>query len=349
MTKNDDIKKPPIKQLSAATNKLKNGSTDLLTILRRSEQVSGDSTLTARWLNPQKRAISTEESFDAPIRREKPQKKFSNEKKARKIRSANMRRIAKLKSRFANIENPCPKLIPTEIWRNCKVIVSDATGRTIEEFSKQISNKIALSRIHRAALAIDDQGKAVFCYRGDNPGSLRARRIFALGYLCLAVAKSTRRKGQYKYLVAGIPQSAMISALESPNSKRQRIHPRTFTGIHAYTSTPGQIGYLDALKKSGFCYSRQAKWKTGTALIAKGWKDIRSQEIAGNRGEWSFSLARYWIVTDQYTDCKVATERQALWSDWTAGYQPTDTWYSLTVNGKTSDFYPVLKNAKPPN
>lgn len=339
-----EIKKAPRTEKYAGASKSTNQLSD---ILQRASQVVGIPDL---HLYAKKNEKPRNEPSEPVVRRAREKKrKRSNQAKAKKVRAANLRVIAKLKQRLSHIENARPKLIPSDVWMACKVIVSDRTGRAIAEYSSQTSNKIALSRIHRAALSTSCSNAKVYSYRGDSTYAVRARRIFALGYLLIRMSHGTRRKGQYNRLVAGIPQTAMISAIESPFERRSDISRSTLTGRHRNGGKGGETGYLTALKHSGFCYSRQAKWRTDSECSVKGWGDIRPEEIAGSRGGWSFSLGRYWLITEQFTAVREQFARQKLWADMMSGYQPLDAWLSCDAHGKTSGLCPKKPPAKPPD
>jgi hypothetical protein len=270
----------------------------------------------------------------------------------KKVRKSNLRLLSKLKSRVKEIigYDAKPKFISADLWYDCAVILWDKSAKAIKEFSVQCQNKIAISRLNRAALGIcDENGKRAYSYVGDSRGALRARRIFALGWLLMNLSVGTRRKGPFNRLVAGIPQSALRAVLRDPSTGEQ-VHRTTISGEHRSTRQAGEIGYLDALKESGFCYTRQAKWQ-GDAPNIKGWEDIRDVERAGQNGEWQFSMARYWIITSRFSDSADETIRSRLWIDYIAGCQPLDRWLDdstvpilADVHGKTSDILPV----KPP-
>ena len=288
--------------------------------------------------------------FDKELKRQKTKQKAQN-----KAKKANIRLLAKLKKRVMETigyEKYKPKLIPADIWYDCQTIVWDRDGKAIPEFSRQCPNKIAISRIHRSALGIDETGERQYNYFGDSRGSLRARRIFALGWAKLRLAVGTRRKGPYNRLVAGLPQAAFRALLRDPKTGEQ-VYRTTLSGEHRPSHKPSEIGYLDALKDSGFCYTRQAKWQ-GKDPNIKGWEDIRSEERAGSNNDWNFSTARYWIITSQYTDSKDAEVRARLWIDYIAGCQPFDRWFDedeklsvpilADVHGENSD----LRGVGPP-
>jgi hypothetical protein len=255
-------------------------------------------------------------------------------------------------------------------------MIADHTGKVIREYARMFENKIALARIHRAALGMVttrdagqtqdvsttldiknnsdvktqlDEKTRSYSYAGSDVGALRARRVFTLGWLLVKLSKGTARKGKYNRLVANIPQAALLGALRDPYTGRQ-VHRTTVSGRHRYAGQAGEIGYLDALKGADVLYTRQAIWK-GEKPTTKGWEDIRPEEVAGTTPEGlHFSLDRYWIISAQYTDPKDAAERAIMWCDFLAGCQPWDAWLqpepvtndvSVTsdVHGKTSGLF----------
>lgn len=348
---------------------------DIYSILTRATQVSGVEGLTEIYAR-HREAINTvvedgeteiqrirdelpntktRARFDREMRRTgRASEQQRQEKRRKRIIATNLRRIRKLKERLSHLENPEPRLIPTELWLNAQTIIADTQGRVIAEFARQTSNKIAIARIHRAALGFPDgKGKPAYSYAGLGIGSLRARSIFALGYLLVHLSRGTRRRGRWSRLVTGIPQSAFATALSDPNSPfREKRGRRTISGVHRSLGQPGEIGYLDALKAAEFCHTRQAKWR-GDRPTARGWSDIRPEEIAGERDGLTFSLARYWIITDRYKDPREAAEQAQLWVDWLAGCMPFASWLDAIsdalskpdVHGKISGFC----SEKPPD
>lgn len=369
---------------------------DIHNILEKLSQVTGVEGLAERYKkarsnkeNGEENAVETEisrirESLPnraARSRFDKELRKQKSKHSPKKVKRSNLRLIARLRAKLSSLDNPQPKLIPAHLWLDCQVMIADSTGKAIREFSNMMSNKVAKTRIHRAALGIrsikniDDRDiltdttdetdttsttfdktevssvenvSRAYSYAGTDRGALRARRIFALGWLLVQLSHGTSRKGKYNRLVAGIPQAAFIGALRDPFTGNQ-VHRTTVSGHHRYEGQPGEIGYLDALKASDVLYTRQAKWR-GDKPSTKGWEDIRPEEIAGERDGLKFSTDRYWIVTSQYTDPAAAAERARLWIDFLAGCQPYDLWLESTpvssaVHGETS----ALLIEKPPD
>lgn len=271
----------------------------------------------------------------------------------KKREQANLRVIARLRKQYQNLiaRGTEPKGIPYDIYVDCQVIISDRTSKTIQGFSRQLKNKIGLARINRSALGIRDDGKALYSYRGDSRGSQRARAIFATGWLLWRLSRGTNRKGPWNRLVTGLPQKRMIAAI-TPYGERK--HVNTFTGKRREGENPWDIGYLDALKESGFCYTRQAKWSVskGNKPTAKGWEDYRESEKGGERNGLAFSLARYWIISDQYSASSNPEFIQKMLVDYVAGCQPIDVWISdqtpMMCTGKQAVFGVNPPREKPP-
>lgn len=305
--------------------------------------------------------------YDKELKRKKKTERHS----AKKVKRANLRIIARLKDKLlrGGVENPCPNVIPSHLWLDCQAMIADQTGKVIREYANMLDNKIALTRIHRAALGmiatknIDDRDldavqtpdisppnemSRAYSYAGSDVGALRARRVFAVGWLLVKLSKGTSRKGKYNRLVAGIPQAALLGALRDPYTGRQ-AHRTTLSGRHRYSGQAGEIGYLDALKASDLLYTRQAIWR-GEKPATKGWEDIRPEEMAGETADGlKFSLDRYWIISSQHTSPQEAAERAIMWVDFIAGCQPWEAWLqpepvNNDVHGKTSD----LLTEKPP-
>jgi len=309
--------------------------------------------------------------YDKELKKQRTSQK-KEKHSARKVKRSNLRMIARLKDKLlkGGIENPHPALIPAHLWLDCQAMIADQSGKVIREYANMLDNKIALTRIHRAALGmietrkIDDRDilacnsqqdistsvemSRAYSYAGSDVGADRARRIFALGWLLVKLSKGTARKGKYNRLVAGIPQAALIGALRDPFTGKQ-IHRTTLSGRHRYAGQPGEIGYLDALKASDLLYTRQAIWR-GEKPATKGWEDIREEEVAGETEDGlKYSLDRYWIISSQHTSPADAAEKAIMWCDWLAGCQPWEVWLSPEpvtgdVHGKTSD----LLTEKPP-
>lgn len=308
--------------------------------------------------------------YDKELRKQRK----TERKNAKKVNRANLRVVQRIKDKLlkGGIENPFPTMIPAHLWLDCQAMIADSTGKVIREYARTFENRIALTRIHRAALGMispestkniedrDNLGSQAdisnpaemsraYSYAGSDVGALRARRVFALGWLLVKLSRPTNRKGKYNRLVANLPQAALIGALRDPFTGKQ-VHRTTVSGRHRYAGQPGEIGYLDALKATDVLYTRQAIWK-GERPTTKGWEDIRPEEVAGETEDGlKFSLDRYWIISSQHTDPKDAAEQAIMWCDFLAGCQPWEAWLqpepvTADVHGKTSG----LLIEKPPD
>jgi hypothetical protein len=159
--------------------------------------------------------------------------------------------------------------IPVSIRIMAADILADRSGKAA---------KIYLSRSHnpRAAAAI----RAAV---NDDMQSDRSRRIIALGLSLVALSKDTNRKGQWRRIVRGIPQTALTGILKDPWTHR-RPSLSAVRGIHGEESY--DRGYLDCLKNAGLCYSQQLPRAAVAPFEALG----------------EYSVNRYWIVTPHIAD-----------------------------------------------
>jgi hypothetical protein len=268
--------------------------------------------------------------FDKEMRREATKKKSYSEETSLRQRKKSFRLLKKLDARLKESGAPdCDiRVIPPHIWKTCQHVIADSSGWAAKHFSKKCPDKIGITIIHRAALSFDKNGEQEkYSYQGDSPGSIRARKILAHGLLFEMLARRTGRRGQgWNRIVKGIPQAAIQAVLRDPYSGH-RPHINSINGTHRKCSsdeTNGSVGYLTALKRVGFCYSRQARWKHGAdPRKLKGWNDIQPNEMAGkpHNSGWVTSCARYWIVSDSFLDAKEGSKRAKLWVAWLAGQQ----------------------------
>lgn len=300
-------------------------------ILEHASQVSGVGNLFEKFNkklasdSPLKAENSATDVLQQPKRKKRPKNPRKQAlKRQRERQNANQRIISRVvkKLQKRGIQNPHPTTVDADTFWRIQAIVNDHTGKAIEEISRQSREKIALGRIHRAALC--HNGEVVRSYRGHDSSALRARLIFATAYLLLSVAKPTRKKGQYNRLVTGIAQS-VINAIVTC-SLEQRMHRNTISGKHRYDGKAGTVGYIDELKASGFLYARQAIWTVGKEIEIRGWKDIQPEEIAGERDGLAFSFARYWLVTDVFYRQPNPETKKTLWLDYVAGCSPVSEW-----------------------
>jgi hypothetical protein len=268
----------------------------------------------------------TRKAFDKELRRQEVQHFEKNRKKAEKFRKANARQLEKLRKRLNldNKDNPYPHLIPAHDWMMVKEVQADLSGFAAKYHAKTCPHKIAVTIIHRSALSYDGEAPK-YSYVGESRGAKRARAILAIGLLIVRLSVTTGRKGQgWNRLVKGIPRAALVAALTDPRSKA-KLHPNTLDGRHRKApkeATDGRVGYLNALKSQGLFYTRQAHWREGEdPRRIKGWHDIGANEMPStvHPSGWKTSLARYWVVSDQYIDAKNAEKRAKLWIAWLAG------------------------------
>jgi len=273
--------------------------------------------------------------YDKEIRREATEKKNYSDKMSIKQRKKSFRLLRKLDAQLKESGAPdCDiRVIPAHVWKMCQHVIADSSGWAARHFAKNCPDKIGMTLIHRAALSHTKDGdKQQYSYTGDSPGSVRARKILAHGLLFEMLARRTGRKGQgWNRIVKGIPQAAIQAVLRDPYSG-QRPHINSINGTHRKCQsddTSGSVGYLTALKRVGFCYSRQARWRQGDdPRDLRGWKDIQPNEMVSrhHNSGWYTSSARYWIVSDSFMDAKDGAKRAQLWVAWLAGQQSyTDT------------------------
>jgi hypothetical protein len=193
----------------------------------------------------------------------------------RKSRQRNARYISKLRSRYPKGEPP--RFIPSKVWTMASDILADQTGKASIKYLSGCSNRTAVNAIRKAAQPIDESTGEVL----RNLSNERSRRIVALGLSMLALGNSTRRKGPWKLLVRGIPQGAFTALLRNPYTG-ERPGISAINGIHSADDSldGGQLGYLRALERAGFCYSQQ----------------LPITEVGPNEAYGTHALNRYWIV-----------------------------------------------------
>lgn len=237
----------------------------------------------------------------------------------------NKSKLAKLKARLkkAGVKNPEPKNIDQRFFERSAFITMDSSGWAGRFFARLCWHKVGIGLIHHAAL---QPGRN---YSGSDPTALRSRRILATGLNLIDLSSPSARKKQgWNRVCKGIPQSALLNCLIDVNS-RKIPHPNTLCSKHKKNDDEnyfgGDISYLHALRRAGFCYNRQCKWKPGEdPSTKKGWHDIQPNEMMGalHPSGWYTSTVRYWIVSDQYTDTSDAERRAKLWLAWLAGTIP---------------------------
>lgn len=326
----------------------------LSNIFGKLEQVSGVAELADRFNGTEKDTEIATIERQIPVIRDVKKSKNARERSQKKVRRTNLRLLAHLKSKAKlsvspnlSLARPCG-FIPADLFFDCYTATWDKSGRAIRELCNQCSNKIAIARLHRSALDVDEDGNKRYTYYGDSRGSVRARNIFAVGWLLLKMSERRNRKGQWNRLVRGVTQSAMLSML-SGGRIEQRLCSTTLSGTHRRGTERDEIGYIDALKRGGFLYAHQAKWKGDKP--PKGWENLDESERGGTKGDWNFSVNRYWVITDRFTDSRDSETRSKLWVDWMAGSQPAEVWLTSSVpicaddNEKTCGF---CHNKPPP-
>lgn len=345
-------------------------SDDLRDLLRRAGELAGiDTDLGEIFDRARQNETETRETrdslptrklkkaFDRELRRQEVTAQDRARVRAEKYRRTNARRLKILERtlRTNGNDNPYPRLVPADLWIMVKRIKADRSGWAAQYYAKSCPHKIAVTMCHRAALSYVN-GKPRYSYAGESRGSIRARAIFAIGLLLVHMSKPTRRHGQgWNRVVKGIPQDVFTAALADPNDPRRKPHPNTVNGRHRVSpkeTTDGRVGYLNALKAAGLFYSWQCHWREGEdPRSKKGWADILPEEIPStipNSSGWRVSLARYWVVSNQFTDAKSAEKRARLWVAWLAGCLP---WGKDEEGNPVPeiDYKPVPKSASPPS
>ena len=160
------------------------------------------------------------------------------------------------------------RAINRAIWMTCRHILADSSGKAARYYLARSYNREAVRLIKQAA--------------GADLTSSRARNIVALGLALIALSADTNRRGKWRRIVRGIPQAALKALLQNPYSGR-RPSRSTISGLHANTDQPIRpydLGYLDALKKAGFCYSQQ----------------LPKSAVARWEALGDYALNRYWII-----------------------------------------------------
>jgi hypothetical protein len=290
----------------------------------------------------------TRKRFDRELDQQSKQQRKAKQRQTEALRNnkSNRRALARLekKLRDEGIEDPKPRLIPAHLWKQCRHILADHSGWAARYYSKLCYHKVGVSYCHRAALCYDENGIPKYSYVGNSREACRARFVLASGLLILCLAKPTGRRGQgWTRLVSGIPQDAILTALRDPFSGK-RPSSSSFNGTHHKTDdkevTDGNVGYLTALKRVGLLYTRQTKTaEKHLAKNVKGWENIRPEEQLGKRTKTGLfcSLARYWVVSDVWTDPVDAAKRARLWVAWLGGVLPESVDFDPETFAPTSE------------
>lgn len=275
----------------------------------------------------------TRKRFDHELDQQTKRQRKARQRQSEAIRNrkSNRRALQKLerKLKAEGIENPQPRLIPAHLWKMCQHILADQSGWAARYYSKICYHKVGVSIVHRAALCYDEKGIPKYSYIGNGRDACRARFVLASGLLLLCLAKPTGRHGHgWNRLVSGIPQAAILAALRDPFTGK-RPSSSSFNGTHHQTEdkevTDGNVGYLTALKRVELLYTRQTKTaEKHLAKNVKGWANIRPEEQLGKRTPSGLfcSLARYWVVSAEWTDPVDAEKRAKLWVAWLGAVLP---------------------------
>lgn len=290
----------------------------------------------------------TRKRFDKELHNQTKRQRRAKQKQNEAIRNrrSNRTALARLEKKLKSegIENPKPALIPAHLWKQTRHILADHSGWAARYYSKICYHKIGVSICHRAALCYDSKGVPKYSYIGNGRDACRARFVLAAGLLLLCLARRTGRHGHgWNRLVWGIPQKAILTALRDPFTGRLPSSS-SFNGTHHQTDdkevTDGNVGYLTALKRAGLCYTRQTKTaEKHLAKNVKGWEDIRPEEQLGKRTPSGLfcSLARYWIVSAEFTDPVDAEKRARLWVAWLSAALPEAVKFDSDTFAPTSE------------
>lgn len=186
-------------------------------------------------------------------------------------------------------ELPFWRMVEQDLWIACKDIVAGGAPAVKFHFST-IRSKSAIGAMRRAALCPLPGGGTLRSW-----SSLRARRIAALAYAQIKLAKHTARKGPWGTVVRGIPQEVLLLLLAFPDGTE--VPSRSaLVGRHRgpeSRSERGELGYLRALESAGFLHSQQ--WYPD----AQAWELSRHRFFIGADGRKVIpQINRYWIVSD---------------------------------------------------
>jgi hypothetical protein len=157
-----------------------------------------------------------------------------------------------------------PKPVPLASYRMCWEINGDWSGGAARIWLRRYAPRFphAVGAIRRAALVPIDEGagKTVYDY-----SDLRARRIIAEGLLKLSMAQPSNRRDQWRYVTIGLTHAAIRECLKNPWNGRKptrgaiggwhRVRADDARRNASAALLTGQLGYGNALKLAGFCYS----------------------------------------------------------------------------------------------
>lgn len=151
--------------------------------------------------------------------------------------------------------------IPRWIWRACWAIVADSSGRAAWALWRKVPPvRRSIAICVAFGVVSDGQGGFVARYR---MADLRARRVLALAFALHALSAATRRRGIWSGgAVLGLTRRTYCMLLRHPDDPRPEAlpHRNTVFGTHRRGATldqPGQLGYMTALRRAGYCYSRR--------------------------------------------------------------------------------------------
>jgi len=192
-------------------------------------------------------------------------------------------------------------IIPRSGWVQASAILADASGRAARIHLKQMRNKVLAGAIKRAALC---DGR--YAWSDD-----RARFVVALGVALAYLAKRTRRRGRWEFLVKGVPQGALLALLRDPWTGK-RPHRSALAGVHRTGAEwlSGEVGWLRALEGAGALYCQQ--------LPAH---DAQPCELLGPSG---YATNRIWLVTDVPTAPLDDDDKRALLALHRVGLEAAD-------------------------
>jgi len=147
-------------------------------------------------------------------------------------------------------------------------ILADPSGTAAAAYLRRCNNPTAATIIK---LAVADLQTA------------RNRMIVATGLSLVALSVDTNRKGKYRRIIRGIPQTAIRSILRDPytGKKPSLAAVRSDHGDADYNQA-----YLSILKRSGLFYSQQ----------------LPRDDVAPFERLGMYSTNRYWIVSPYVTD-----------------------------------------------
>lgn len=151
-------------------------------------------------------------------------------------------------------------VIPRKLWRDCWAMNSDPSGRAAWKLWAGVP-AVRRAIMMRVAFGLVSDGAGGRHARYDFSDA-RARAVATLAYALHVLSTSTRRRGVWGGgAVLGVTRGAFCHLLRNVHSKKARVPGiTTVFGTHRPGATleqPGQLGYMTALKKAGYCYSRQ--------------------------------------------------------------------------------------------